>query len=62
MVVREKYDDKRRVLLDCECTNQDGKTVLKGEAEVIAPSEKIHRSRSNAPSVTLGGLPFALLS
>jgi phosphate acetyltransferase len=30
----------RLVVLDCEAHNQEGKLVLKGVAEVIAPAEK----------------------
>ena len=28
---------KRKVTLACQCTNQDGETVLEGEAKVLAP-------------------------
>ncbi len=30
---------KRRVTLACTCTNQDGETVLEGEAKVLAPKK-----------------------
>jgi phosphotransacetylase len=53
VVVREKHSDKNRVVLDCVCTNQDGKEVISGSAEVIAPSEKVRRERMARPEVSL---------
>jgi phosphate acetyltransferase/phosphate butyryltransferase len=41
----------RRVVLDCQCTNQDGATVISGEATVIAPAERIERPRGTLPQV-----------
>jgi phosphate acetyltransferase len=35
------------------CTNQDGQTVIRGTAEVLAPTEKIKRPRVELPEVTL---------
>ena len=35
--VKEINSEKEIVTLACQCTNQDGKTVLKGEATVLAP-------------------------
>jgi phosphate acetyltransferase/phosphate butyryltransferase len=57
---REKYDDKQRVIFDCVCVNQDGKAVIKGEAEVIAPSDKVCRPAATLPSVALGGVPYSV--
>ncbi len=42
---------KNTVLLDCECTNQDGKQVVCGEASVIAPIEKISRKKVVLPEI-----------
>jgi phosphate acetyltransferase len=53
VVVRETHADDRRVLLDCACTDQDGAEVITGVAEVIAPSEKIHRERMATPEVSV---------
>lgn len=53
VTVREKRADKQHVLLDCLCQNQDGKIVITGSAEVIAPSEKIRRPRIALPDVRL---------
>ncbi|MFL5256833.1 MAG: bifunctional enoyl-CoA hydratase/phosphate acetyltransferase [Rhodopila sp.] len=53
VVVREKDDDKKRVDLDCHCFNQDGKEVISGTADVIAPVEKIRRERMPLPEVSV---------
>jgi phosphotransacetylase/acyl dehydratase len=53
VTVRELHADKKRVLLDCVCTNQDGKEVISGTAEVIAPTEKVRRERMAMPEVSL---------
>ena len=53
VTVREKLPEKKRLLLDCECVNQSGETVIKGEANVIAPSEKVRRPRALLPEVHL---------
>ncbi|PTQ11856.1 enoyl-CoA hydratase [Sphingomonas oleivorans] len=50
VTVREKRD-AARVLLDCICRNQTGDTVIEGEAEVIAPTEKVKRPRALLPQV-----------
>src|SRR4051812_9506835 len=51
VVVREKDDAKKRIVLDCHSFNQDGKEVISGSAEVIAPVEKIRRERMPLPEV-----------
>ena len=53
VTVVEKITEKKRLLLDCECINQDGETVIKGQAEVIAPSKKVRRPRAVLPEVHL---------
>ncbi|WP_371195957.1 bifunctional enoyl-CoA hydratase/phosphate acetyltransferase [Glaciecola sp. SC05] len=53
VTVKEKFEDKREVLLYCECINQDGEVVIKGDASVIAPSEKVKRPRVMLPEVHL---------
>lgn len=53
VTVREKKPEKNRVVLDCACTNQDGDTVIRGEALVIAPTEKVRRPRVLLPEVHL---------
>ncbi|MGP1675593.1 MAG: hypothetical protein ACTS6J_00360 [Burkholderiales bacterium] len=41
------------IIFDCLCSNQDGKTVIDGTAEVLAPTEKIKRERIEMPQVSL---------
>ena len=53
VTVREKRAGKNRVILDCVCSNQSGDTVIEGEAEVIAPTEKVRRPRTLLPEVHL---------
>lgn len=44
---------KHRITFDCLCVNQEGKPVITGTAEVIAPTEKIRRLRVVLPEVRL---------
>lgn len=53
VTVRQKNPEKKRVTLDCECVNQDGVQVISGEAEVIAPTEKIRRPRAELPEIRM---------
>jgi len=53
------------VTLDCACINQDGVTVIDGEARVIAPTQRVERPRASLPeiridSATGDGLPRLL--
>lgn len=59
VTVAAKDDARRRVTLACRCVNQDGQTVIDGEASVLAPTEKIERPAATLPEVRLrtdGGL------
>ena len=51
VTVKLRQEVTRLVLLDCQCTNQDGETVISGEATVIAPAERIERPRGTLPQV-----------
>lgn len=53
VIVREKQDEKKIVLFDCIAVNQDGKEVVNGHAEVIAPTEKIRREARELPQVQM---------
>lgn len=53
VTVKEKKPAKKHVILDCICLNQDGDVVIKGQAEVIAPAEKVRRPRTTLPEVHL---------
>lgn len=53
VTVKEKNEEKSRVIFQCECRNQRNEKVISGEAEVIAPKEKITRPRKTLPEVKL---------
>jgi acyl dehydratase len=53
IVVREKRAERHHVIFDCNCTNQAGKEVITGTANVQAPTEKIRRNRTELPDVRL---------
>ena len=58
-----KEEQKHRVTFECECVNQRGEVVIKGDAEVIAPTEKVKRPREILPEVRLqdGGARYRQL-
>ena len=43
VTVKQKFDHNRHVLFDCVCSNQEGLQVVRGTAEVLAPTEKVSR-------------------
>ncbi len=53
VTVKEKLDAKHRVIFDCLAVDQDGSTIITGEAEVLAPTEKICRPRIEMPAITV---------
>ena len=53
VTVVERDTEKRRLKLDCTCTNGDGKPVITGQAHVIAPDRKIRRPRVTMPDLVL---------
>jgi enoyl-[acyl-carrier protein] reductase I len=63
VTLREKRPSRSIAVFDCQCVNQHGDEVIRGTAEVIAPTEKITRPRTLLPSVALhanGPDPFDL--
>ncbi|MDO9093256.1 MAG: bifunctional enoyl-CoA hydratase/phosphate acetyltransferase [Rubrivivax sp.] len=50
---RRKFDHNKHILFDCLCTNQDGLKVIHGNAEVLAPTEKIRRPKMAMPELRL---------
>ena len=50
---KQKFDHNHHIIFDCQCTNQDGLKVIRGTAEVLAPTEKIKRARVALPEVTI---------
>ena len=53
VTVGARDEATKRLTLACRCVNQDGVTVISGDAEVIAPSERIERPRTTLPEVRL---------
>ena len=52
VTVKQKYEHNRHIVFDCVCTNQEGLQVVRGSAEVLAPSEKISRLQGgHAPEI-----------
>ncbi len=45
--------EKGRVTLATECVNQEGKVVVSGTAQVLAPREKVRRARMALPDVRI---------
>ena len=53
LTVANKNLEKHIIELDCQCINQEGKTVISGLATVIAPTIKVKRKRVELPKVEL---------
>ncbi|MBT0671522.1 bifunctional enoyl-CoA hydratase/phosphate acetyltransferase [Novosphingobium profundi] len=53
VTVTEREPETRRLRLACTCINQDGATVITGEARVIAPAERVCRPRVALPDIRL---------
>ena len=51
--VKAKDANTRRVTLACTGTGRDGRVVVEGETEVIAPGERIERMRTSLPGLYL---------
>lgn len=49
----EKKPEKKRIIFSCECRNQKDEVVIEGQAEVIAPTEKIRREKIQMPEINL---------
>ena len=50
---RRKFDHNHHIIFDCLCLNQDGQQVIVGNAEVLAPTEKIKRLKAALPDFKL---------
>jgi len=51
VTVTGKFEHHHHVTFDCQCTNQSGLVVIRGTAEVMAPTEKVRRPRMALPEV-----------
>lgn len=49
----EKKPEKKRIVFNCECKNQNGQVVIEGQAEVVAPDKKIRRAKTVMPEISL---------
>ena len=54
ITAKQKFDHNKHVVFDCVCTNQEGLQVVRGTAEVLAPTEKISRMQDvHMPEVSI---------
>ena len=54
VTAKQKFDHNKHVVFDCVCTNQEGLQVVRGTAEVLAPTEKIeHMQEVHIPEVRI---------
>ena len=51
--IKEKIDKRQRVIINCKVSNQNNQVVLTGEADVIAPTEKLTLERPELPTFKL---------
>ena len=51
LTITEIKERLRLVVLDCAAHNQEGKLIAKGEAEVIAPTEKLSLAAGKLPAI-----------
>lgn len=51
VTAKSKDSGRKTVVFDCLAANQDGKPVVTGVAEVIAPTEKVCRAAAELPQV-----------
>lgn len=54
VTAKQKFDHNQHVIFDCVCTNQEGLQVVRGSAEVLAPTEKVaHLQVMRMPQVRI---------
>lgn len=53
VTIVEKQAQNHHVTFACECRNQNGDIVIAGEAEVLAPTQKVRRPRAELPTIRL---------
>ena len=56
LTAKSKDSDKKTIIFDCLVKNQDGKTVVTGDAEVIAPTHKVSLDKPVLPQVNIPSL------
>jgi phosphate acetyltransferase len=50
---QRKFDHNHHIIFDCQCVNQEGEKVIHGNAEVLAPTEKVRRPKVTLPELKL---------
>jgi phosphate acetyltransferase len=50
---QRKFDHNHHILFDCQCSNQEGQTIIQGTTEVLAPQEKVRRLKMALPELKL---------
>ena len=54
VTAKQKFEHNKHVIFDCVCTNQEGLQVVRGSAEVLAPTEKVSRLHEvHMPSIRI---------
>ena len=54
VTAKQKFAHNQHVIFDCVCTNQEGLQVVRGTAEILAPTEKVrHLQATEMPSVRI---------
>jgi phosphate acetyltransferase len=54
VTAKQKFDHNKHINFDCVCTNQEGLQVVRGKAEVLAPTEKVSRLQEvHMPSIRI---------
>ena len=56
LTVKEKLDEKKYIILDCQVKNQNGEVVVEGDAKVRPPREAGELTAPDLPRVTVAGL------
>jgi len=54
VTAKQKFDHNQHVIFDCVCVNQEGLQVVRGTAEILAPSEKVeHLQQIHMPNIRI---------
>ena len=54
VTAKQKFAHNQHVIFDCVCTNQEGLQVVRGTAEILAPTEKVrHLQATEMPAVRI---------
>jgi acyl dehydratase len=59
LTAKSKNPEKQTIVFDCLVKNQDDKTVVSGDAEVIAPRDKVFLDKPILPEITIPPLNAA---